>query len=94
MIDYGLKTGPGRKDTVPFKLFNKDAMIAEVTRLGFYSAWHEIRNEIQAYPGSELLVVADDAERYGENWFIALTEDAKLIHTEVSLNNCCGVLTQ
>lgn len=45
--------------------------------MGFYSAWNDIKSDVQAYDGTELLVVADHAEKYGENWVICLTEAAK-----------------
>lgn len=111
MDTYGLKTGPGRKDTVTHKLFNKvrparhfrsggcagcvhrltplsptpslprsssqTEMLEEVQRLGFYSAWNDIRKQVEAYPADQLLLVADADEVYGENWFICLTEEAK-----------------
>ena len=77
MEKYEVKTGPGRKDTVAYKLFNKKEMLDEVIALGFYSAWNDIKKEVDAYPGTELLVVADVDEVYGENWWIALTEEAK-----------------
>jgi hypothetical protein len=77
MESYGLKTGPGRKDTLLTKLFNKEEMLAEVAKLGFYSAWNDIKADVAAYDGVELLVVADHEEKYGENWSICLTEAAK-----------------
>ena len=77
MEKYELKTGPSRKDTVAFKVFNKAEMIEEVIKLGFYSAWNDIRKDVEAYPGAEMLVVADVEEVYGENWWIAITEEAK-----------------
>ena len=84
MDTYQLKIGPGRKDTVPYKLFNKKEMLDEVIALGFYSAWSTVKKDIEAYPGSELLVVADVDEIYGENWWIALTEEAKEAYFYVS----------
>jgi hypothetical protein len=36
-----------------------------------------VKKDIDAYPGTEVLVVADVEEVYGENWWIALTEEAK-----------------
>ena len=77
MEKYELKTGPSRKDTVAFKLFQKAEMLEEAIRLGFYSAWNDIRKEVEAYPGTEMVVVADVDEIYGENWWIAITEEAK-----------------
>jgi hypothetical protein len=52
-------------------------MLDEVLKMGFYSAWNDIKADVQAYDGVEMLVVADVDEKYGENWFICLTEAAK-----------------
>ena len=52
-------------------------MLDEVLKMGFYSAWNDIKADVQAYEGTEMLVVADLDEKYGENWFICLTEAAK-----------------
>lgn len=84
MESYGLKTGPGRKDTVMNQVFIKDVMLEEVAKLGFYSAWNDIKADVQAYEGTELLVVADHEEKYGENWYICLTEAAKEAYFYVS----------
>jgi hypothetical protein len=77
MEKYEMKTGGGRKDTVPYKTFNKEEMLDEVLKMGFYSAWNDIKSDVQAYDGVEMLVVADHDEKYGENWYICLTEAAK-----------------
>ena len=77
MEKYELKTGPSRKDTVAYKVFQKAEMLEEAIKLGFYSAWNDIRKEVEAYPGTEMVVVADVDEIYGENWWIAITEEAR-----------------
>lgn len=74
MDTYGVKTGPGLKDTVPFKVFDKEFVMKEIIDLGFYSAFHPFRKQLEKYPLSEILVVADNDERYGENWLVYLTE--------------------
>lgn len=40
---------------------------------------------LQEYPGEELLLVYDHEYKYGENFYICLTEEAK----ELVLNVCC-----
>ena len=77
MDKYGLKTGPSRKDTLPFKLFQKADMIADMQRSLINSSWGVCKKEVEEYPGTELLVVADVEEVYGENWWIALVEEVK-----------------
>ena len=74
---YKLKTGPGMRDVMPFKLFNKEEVIDEIKKLGFYSDFNDFKKEINGYKGEELLVLADPDEMYGQNWYICLTEAAK-----------------
>jgi hypothetical protein len=52
-------------------------MLEEVAKLGFYSAWNDIKVLVTAYPGEEVLVVADVDEIYGQNWYVCVTEEAK-----------------
>jgi hypothetical protein len=47
MEGYGLKTGPALKDTVPYKIFNKDFALKEVIDIGFYSAFHGVRKQLE-----------------------------------------------
>jgi hypothetical protein len=47
MEKYQLKTGEGVRDTVPFKLFNYQESMDEVQKIGFYSIFHEFRDELQ-----------------------------------------------
>jgi hypothetical protein len=84
MEKYEMKTGTGRKDTLTHKVFIKDEMLDEVAKIGFYSAWNDIKADIAAFEGTELLVVADHDEKYGENWYICLTEAAKEAYFYVS----------
>jgi hypothetical protein len=110
MEKYALKTGPGRRDVLAYKTFNKDEMLEEVAKMGFYSvsvhtssavcvrrpltrppsqAWNDVKKEVEAYPDAELLVVADLDEKYGENWWIALTPAAKDAYFEVRGRVAC-----
>jgi hypothetical protein len=47
MDTYGVKTGPGLKDTVPFKVFDKEFVMKEIIDLGFYSAFHPFRKQLE-----------------------------------------------
>jgi hypothetical protein len=47
MESYGLKTGPGLKDTLAFKLFEKEFCLKEIVELGFYSAFHAFRKQLE-----------------------------------------------
>lgn len=46
MQKYDLKTGPDMFDVVDYKLFDKQEAIAEYTKIGFYSAFHDFREKI------------------------------------------------
>ena len=71
---YHLKNGPGLRDTIAYKIFNKQEMIDEAIRLNFYSAWDPSRKDLEAFPGTEVLVIADPNKKYGENWYMCLSE--------------------
>eukprot|EP00947_MAST-08B_sp_MAST-8B-sp1_P003960 g3960.t1 len=77
MQKYELKTGEGIRDVVPFKLFNKEEVMEEILKLGFYSDFNDFRKDIEKYPADELLIVNDKEEKYGQNWIICLTVEAK-----------------
>ena len=74
---YKLKTGPGMRDVLPYKLFNKEEVVDEIKKLGFYSDFNDFKKDINSYKGEELLVLADPDELYGQNWYICLTVAAK-----------------
>jgi hypothetical protein len=47
MDTYWLKTGSGLKDTLPFKVFDKEFVLKEIADLGFYSAFHPYRKQLE-----------------------------------------------
>lgn len=77
MDTYGLKTGGGRKDTVQHKVFKRDEMLDDAAKFGIYSAWGNVKKDIEAYPEEEMVLVADGPEIYGENWYLLTTVEAK-----------------
>lgn len=79
---YQLSTGPRRNDTIPYKLFDKQVVLDDVQSVGFYSPFHPVRAAINAYPGTSLLLVADASEKYGSNWYLCVTEEAKAIELD------------
>lgn len=58
------------------------AILDDIQAVGFYSPFHAVRVVIAAYPGDTLLLVADPTEKYGSNWYLCTTEDAKARETE------------
>ncbi|KDO32433.1 hypothetical protein SPRG_02909 [Saprolegnia parasitica CBS 223.65] len=76
MDTLGLKTGPGLKDTIDFKLFEKQAVLDEIAQVGFMCPFHAIRADIAKLECAELLLVADRDEVYGENWFVCVRQAA------------------
>ena len=76
MDKYELKTGDGLKDTVLYKVFEKEWILEEIRSIGFYSAFNEFKDAIEAYPQDDILVIADPDEEYGENWYMCLTPEA------------------
>ena len=42
-----LKTGPGRHETIAYKIIAKADALAECISLGFYSAFHPLREQIK-----------------------------------------------
>jgi WD40 repeat protein len=84
MKKYGLKTGENIADTVKYKLFAYNYVMEDL-KLGIYSSFHfakgmdgKERSWLDTYPdGEEFVVVADVDYRYGENWIMATTVEAK-----------------
>ena len=76
MDKYELKTGDGLKDTVRYKLFSKEWILEEIRAIGFYSAFNEFKDKIEAYPQDDILVICDPDELYGENWYMCVTQES------------------
>jgi hypothetical protein len=76
METLGLKTGSGLRETVPYKLLDKTAVLEQVAQVGFMSPFHEFRAELAKLAGDEILIIADPTETYGENWLLCLTRRA------------------
>lgn len=83
---YDMKTGESISDTVPYKEFVVTTVLAECLALGFMSDFHAFAKDIEAYQSanggaanSELtvLVVRDVDEKYGDNFYICLTAEAR-----------------
>ena len=78
MEKYELKTGAGITDVIPMKDFDKNWIVEEITSVGFYSDFHPFREAIKAYPDDcQVLIVADEGEKYGNNWLLCVTPAAR-----------------
>ncbi|CAK4624064.1 hypothetical protein LEN26_006346 [Aphanomyces euteiches] len=75
MDTLGLKTGPGLKDTIDYKVFDKQTILDEIAKIGFMCPFHEHRAEIAKLEIPELLLVADRDELYGENWLLCVRQE-------------------
>ena len=47
MKKYELKTGEGIRDVLPFKIFQKEAVLEEIVKLGFYSDFNDFKKDIE-----------------------------------------------
>ncbi|RHY32300.1 hypothetical protein DYB32_002680 [Aphanomyces invadans] len=74
MDTLGLKTGPGLKDTIDFKEFDRQTILDEIAKVGFMCPFHEHRAEIAKLEIPQLLLVADRDEVYGENWLLCVRQ--------------------
>ena len=83
MEKYCLKTGPGRGDVLTHLVVKTVEAVEEVTKLGFYSGWYDARQVLKDYKGNDFLLVADKTGRYGENWYLCLTEESRSIAMKV-----------
>lgn len=93
MDKMGLKTGPARTDVLTHKAFPTSEAIEEVTRLGFYSGFYDIRAALKEHRGATLLVVADLDSRYGENWYVCMADDdIAAVVTDIQLRNAPAAL--
>lgn len=75
--NYGLKTGEGVMDLVSYKMLPKSDILNEVAKLGVMSDFEPAKKMMDSYTGSEILLVVDKAQTYGEVFLLCLTEEAK-----------------
>ncbi|KAF0692683.1 Aste57867_16254 [Aphanomyces stellatus] len=74
MDTLGLKTGPGLKETIDFKVFDRQTILDEIAKVGFMCPFHEHRAEVAKLEIPTLLLVADRDEIYGENWLLCVRQ--------------------
>ncbi|XP_048581354.1 dynein axonemal intermediate chain 3 [Nematostella vectensis] len=67
-------------DENPFKLIPKEAIEQDFKSRAAISDFHPAKKIVQSYPAEELLIVYDPAFKYGQNFYLCLTEEAKERH--------------
>lgn len=72
---YGL--GDDKGNLVPSKRIAKEQIINDVAKQGVYNDFSEYMAKVKAYPGDELLFIADPEGKYdGANFLLCLSMDA------------------
>lgn len=61
----------------PFKTLSKEAMVQDMKMRAAVSDFTPVKQVVLDYPGEEMLVIYDADFKYGQNFYIALTEEAK-----------------
>jgi dynein intermediate chain 3, axonemal len=74
---YGFKTGEGVMDLVDYKLIPKEELMKEIIGLGVMSDFEPAKKNIESYPGTEILIIVDKEQKYGEIFVLCYTEAAK-----------------
>ncbi|XP_040216499.1 dynein intermediate chain 3, axonemal isoform X2 [Rana temporaria] len=61
----------------PCKLLKKEEILSDLKTRAAVSDFSPIKSVITEYPGEELLLVLDTEFRYGQNFYLVITEEAK-----------------
>ncbi|XP_075471750.1 dynein axonemal intermediate chain 3 isoform X2 [Ascaphus truei] len=61
----------------PFKLVKKEEIVNDLKVRAAVSDFYPFKKLITEYPGDELLIVLDGEFKYGQNFYLVVTEDAK-----------------
>uniref|UniRef100_A0A7M4FGF3 Dynein axonemal intermediate chain 3 n=1 Tax=Crocodylus porosus TaxID=8502 RepID=A0A7M4FGF3_CROPO len=61
----------------PFKLLKKEDIIQDMKTRAAISDFHPVKKVVLEYPGEELLIVLDTEFKYGQNFYLVATEEAK-----------------
>ncbi|XP_074640912.1 dynein axonemal intermediate chain 3-like [Tubulanus polymorphus] len=61
----------------PYKLISKESIIQDFKNRAAVCDFHPVKQVVFDYPGDEILVVYDCDFVWGQNFFVALTEEAK-----------------
>eukprot|EP00128_Syssomonas_multiformis_P000649 Colp12_sorted_trinity150504_noHs@31878 len=68
----------------PHVLIPKAQIVEDFKNRAAVSDFHPVKDTVLNYPGEELLLVYDDEYKYGQNFYLCVTEEAKdrLLHPE------------
>uniref|UniRef100_A0A8C9V9Y6 Dynein axonemal intermediate chain 3 n=1 Tax=Scleropages formosus TaxID=113540 RepID=A0A8C9V9Y6_SCLFO len=61
----------------PYKLLKKDDILHDMKARAAVSDFHPVKQTVLNYPGEELLLVFDRDFKYGQSFYLVLTEEAK-----------------
>ncbi|KAM8931095.1 dynein axonemal intermediate chain 3 [Pelodytes ibericus] len=61
----------------PFKLVKKDEILNDLKARAAVSDFHPFKSLVVEYPGEEILLVLDGEFKYGQNFYLVSTEEAK-----------------
>uniref|UniRef100_A0A8C3SEI9 WD repeat-containing protein 63 n=1 Tax=Chelydra serpentina TaxID=8475 RepID=A0A8C3SEI9_CHESE len=61
----------------PYKLLKKEDIIQDMKTRAAVSDFHPVKKIVLEYPGEELLIVLDSEFKYGQNFYLVATEEAK-----------------
>ncbi|XP_043942811.1 dynein axonemal intermediate chain 3 [Protopterus annectens] len=61
----------------PYKTITKEEILHDMKTRGAISDFHPVKQHILDYPGESLLLVFDRDFKYGQNFYLVLTEEAK-----------------
>ncbi|XP_078488528.1 dynein axonemal intermediate chain 3 [Ciona intestinalis] len=64
----------------PYKLIKKADIIQDMKMRAAISDFHPVKQLVLDYPGEELLIAYDPDFKFGQNFFLCATEEAKMEH--------------
>ena len=73
---YGCKEREQVTAEMPYVWVPKDTFLKEIQFKGAISDFFVCKKEISDYPGDELIIVWDEEENYGQNYFLCKTVEA------------------
>ncbi|KAM5148884.1 dynein axonemal intermediate chain 3 [Mantella aurantiaca] len=73
----------------PYKILKKEEILSDLKTRAAVSDFSPIKSVITDYPGEELLLVLDTEFRYGQNFYLVITEEAKesILHPPESVTD-------
>ncbi|KAK2157176.1 hypothetical protein LSH36_196g03010 [Paralvinella palmiformis] len=81
---FECRTDEDVTDDEPYKFIKKEKILEDLFNRAAISDFSVIKKIIQDYAGDEILIVYDPDFKYGQNFYVATTEEAKnrLLHVE------------